>query len=59
MIDVFPIWLSQVAFSPSGLVMKHALDVAVMLDTIAHDERLDMKALIPVCYHLFSNIISL
>ncbi|KAM3587043.1 hypothetical protein VKS41_002089 [Umbelopsis sp. WA50703] len=27
--------------------MKHALDVAVMLDTIAHDERLDMKALIP------------
>ncbi|KAJ2955938.1 hypothetical protein NQZ79_g8145 [Umbelopsis isabellina] len=47
MVDIFPLWLSQVAFNPSGLVMKHALDVAVMLDTIAHDERLDMKALIP------------
>jgi hypothetical protein len=46
--DVFPKWLSQVAFSPSGLVMKHALDVAVMLDTIAHDENLGMKELIPV-----------
>lgn len=28
--------------------MKHALDVAVMLDTIAHDEHLGMKELIPV-----------
>ncbi|CAO3665278.1 unnamed protein product [Umbelopsis ramanniana] len=27
--------------------MKHALDVAVMLDTIAHDEHLGMKELIP------------
>lgn len=48
MADFFPKWLSQIAFSPSGLVMKHALDVAVMLDTIAHDEHLGMKELIPV-----------
>jgi hypothetical protein len=47
LMDVFPKWLSQVAFTPSGLVMKHALDVAVMLDTVAHDERLGMKELIP------------
>lgn len=53
MVDIFPVWLSQVAFSSSGLVMKHALDVAVMLDTIAHDERLDMKALIPVRAYIY------
>jgi hypothetical protein len=48
LVDIFPKWLSQVAFSPSGLVMKHALDVAVMLDTIANDEQLDMKELVQV-----------
>jgi hypothetical protein len=44
--DLFPKWLSQVAFSSNGLIMKHALDVAVMLHTIAHDEHLGMKELI-------------
>jgi len=47
LVDIFPRWLSQVAFTPGGLVMKHALDVAIMLDIVAHNERLNMKELIP------------
>lgn len=52
LVDIFPRWLSQVAFTPGGLVMKHALDVAIMLDIVAHNERLNMKELIPVTYLL-------
>ncbi|KAI8988220.1 hypothetical protein BDF20DRAFT_815696, partial [Mycotypha africana] len=46
--DLFPTWLSKIAFDPHGLIMKHAVDVAVMLDTLAHDPRLDLTHLIPL-----------
>ncbi|KAL0086510.1 hypothetical protein J3Q64DRAFT_1497473 [Phycomyces blakesleeanus] len=46
-VSVFPQWLSNVAFSKDSLIMKHALDVAVMLDTMAYDPRLNLAHLIP------------
>lgn len=46
--SVFPRWLTTTAFDPNGLIMKHAIDVAIMLDTLAHDERLGLEYLIPV-----------
>lgn len=46
--SVFPRWLTTIAFDPNGSVMKHAADVAIMLDTLAHDSRLDLGYLIPV-----------
>ncbi|KAI9025155.1 hypothetical protein CLU79DRAFT_744317 [Phycomyces nitens] len=46
-VSVFPQWLSNVAFSKDSLIMKHALDVAVMLDTMAYDPRLNLGHLIP------------
>lgn len=52
---VFPYWLTSIAFDPNGLVMKHAMDVAIMLDTLGHDDRLGLEYLIPVsvkCYYL-------
>lgn len=47
--SVFPRWLTMIAFDPNGSIMKHAVDVAIMLDTLAHDNRLDLAYLIPVC----------
>ncbi|KAI8884347.1 hypothetical protein K501DRAFT_247853 [Backusella circina FSU 941] len=44
---IFPRWLTNIAFDSNGLVMKHAMDVAIMLDTLAHDPRLNLKYLIP------------
>lgn len=46
--SIFPRWLSAVAFEPKGLIMKHGMDVAIMLDTLAYDSRLNLKYLIPV-----------
>lgn len=46
--SVFPFWLTSIAFDSNGLVMKHAMDVAIMLDTLGHDERLGLEYLIPV-----------
>ncbi|ORY92096.1 hypothetical protein BCR43DRAFT_80196 [Syncephalastrum racemosum] len=40
---VFPLWLKNVAFNQNGIILKHAFDVAVVLDTMAHDARLDLK----------------
>lgn len=48
MTTVFPRWLSTIAFESKGLIMKHAMDVAIMLDALAYDPRLDLKYLIPV-----------
>lgn len=48
LVTVFPRWLATIAFDSNGLVMKHAVDVAIMLDTLAHDERLHLTYLIPV-----------
>ncbi|KAI7891780.1 uncharacterized protein EV154DRAFT_507174 [Mucor mucedo] len=45
--SVFPFWLTSIAFDSNGLVMKHAMDVAIMLDTLGHDERLGLEYLIP------------
>lgn len=45
---MFPRWLTAVAFEPKGLIMKHAMDVAIMIDTLAYDPRLDLKYMIPV-----------
>ncbi|CAO3655497.1 unnamed protein product [Mucor hiemalis] len=45
--SVFPRWLTMIAFDPNGSIMKHAVDVAIMLDTLAHDNRLDLAYLIP------------
>lgn len=45
--SVFPRWLTTIAFDPNGSIMKHAADVAIMLDTLAHDSRLDLGYLIP------------
>ncbi|EPB86854.1 hypothetical protein HMPREF1544_06379 [Mucor circinelloides 1006PhL] len=47
LVSVFPRWLTTIAFDSKGLIMKHALDVAIMLDTLAHDTRLDLTYLIP------------
>jgi hypothetical protein len=47
-VAVFPRWLSTIAFESKGLIMKHAMDVAIMLDALAYDPRLDLKYLIPV-----------
>lgn len=46
--SVFPFWLTTIAFDSNGLVMKHAMDVAIMLDTLGHDDRLSLSYLIPV-----------
>ncbi|KAI7862285.1 hypothetical protein BDF14DRAFT_1876715 [Spinellus fusiger] len=56
--SVFPLWLSSVAFSQDGLVMKHALDVAVMLDTLAYDPRLALTHLIPSAADLLVSLIT-
>ncbi|RCH95702.1 hypothetical protein CU098_009302, partial [Rhizopus stolonifer] len=45
--SIFPRWLKSVAFEQNGLFMKHAMDVAIMLDTLIHDSRLDLKHLVP------------
>ncbi|CEP19966.1 hypothetical protein [Parasitella parasitica] len=45
--SVFPRWLTTIAFDSKGLIMKHAMDVAIMLDTLAHDTRLNLTYLIP------------
>lgn len=46
--SVFPFWLTSIAFDSNGLVMKYAMDVAIMLDTLGHDDRLGLEYLIPV-----------
>lgn len=45
---IFPGWLYGVAFDRSGVVMKHALDIAIILDTMAHNPRLGLEHLMPV-----------
>ncbi|KAI9470965.1 MAG: hypothetical protein EXX96DRAFT_373932 [Benjaminiella poitrasii] len=45
--SLFPRWLSAIAFDSKGLIMKHAMDIAIMLDTLAHDPRLGLKHLVP------------
>ncbi|KAK4514590.1 uncharacterized protein ATC70_002189 [Mucor velutinosus] len=45
--SVFPRWLTTIAFDSKGPIMKHAMDVAIMLDTLAHDTRLNLTYLIP------------
>lgn len=44
---MFGEWLSNVAFVPDGVIMKHALDVAVMVDTVVYDQRLNLQHLVP------------
>ncbi|KAI8145077.1 hypothetical protein BJV82DRAFT_512386 [Fennellomyces sp. T-0311] len=44
----FPSWLYTVAFDKNGLIMKHALDIAITLDAMAYDKRLGLHYLIPV-----------
>ncbi|KAG2235126.1 hypothetical protein INT48_006507 [Thamnidium elegans] len=44
---IFPYWLTTIAFDSNGLIMKHAMDVAIMLDTLGHDDRLGLFYLIP------------
>ncbi|KAI8381292.1 uncharacterized protein BYT42DRAFT_613082 [Radiomyces spectabilis] len=46
-IDVLPNWVSGVALNPQGLIIEHAFDVAIFMDTLAHDTRLNMGFLIP------------
>lgn len=46
--DVFDLWLSKVAFVPDGVVMKHALDIAVVVDTVVYDHRLNLQHILPV-----------
>ena len=46
--DIFPLWLKTIAFEQKGLFMQHAIDVAIMLDTLIHDPRLNLKHLVPV-----------
>ena len=45
---MFSTWLYTVAFDKSGLIMKHALDIAIALDAMAYDRRLGLQYLIPV-----------
>ncbi|ORZ17116.1 hypothetical protein BCR42DRAFT_413953 [Absidia repens] len=45
--NVFGYWLSNVAFVPDGVIMNHALDVAVMVDTVVYDQRLNLQHLVP------------
>lgn len=47
---MFPAWLYGVEFDRSGVVMKHALDIAIILDTMAHNPRLGLEHLMPVSY---------
>ncbi|CDS02907.1 hypothetical protein LRAMOSA00309 [Lichtheimia ramosa] len=44
---MFPAWLYGVEFDRSGVVMKHALDIAIILDTMAHNPRLGLEHLMP------------
>lgn len=44
---MFALWLSKVAFVPDGVVMKHALDIAVIVDTVVYDHRLNLQHLLP------------
>ncbi|KAI9276960.1 hypothetical protein BDA99DRAFT_494530 [Phascolomyces articulosus] len=44
---VFSTWLYTVAFDKNGLIMKHALDIAIALDAMAYDRRLGLHYLIP------------
>lgn len=49
MLDVFASWLYSVAFDSNGLIMKHALDVCMLMDRLGHDPELGLSTLIPVC----------
>lgn len=51
---VFSYWLTTIAFDSNGLIMKHAMDVAIMLDTLGHDDRLELSYLIPVSNPYFT-----
>ncbi|CEG70828.1 hypothetical protein RMATCC62417_06653 [Rhizopus microsporus] len=44
---LFSRWLATVAFDPKGYIMRHAMDVMIMLDTLAYDSRLDLSHLLP------------
>ncbi|KAI8386898.1 hypothetical protein BD560DRAFT_383128 [Blakeslea trispora] len=44
---IFPLWLKTIAFEQNGVFMQHAIDVAIMLDTLIHDPRLNLKHLVP------------
>ncbi|KAI9493067.1 hypothetical protein BDB00DRAFT_407542 [Zychaea mexicana] len=45
--NAFSSWLYTVAFDKNGLIMKHALDIAIALDAMAYDSRLGLHYLIP------------
>ncbi|KAI8357829.1 hypothetical protein EDC96DRAFT_445820, partial [Choanephora cucurbitarum] len=53
--DIFPLWLKTIAFEQKGLFMQHAIDVAIMLDTLIHDPRLNLKHLVPVIKMIHEN----
>ncbi|KAI9306779.1 hypothetical protein BJ944DRAFT_152346, partial [Cunninghamella echinulata] len=46
-VSIFSKWLTEMAFDPDGVIMKHALDVAIILDTVAFDSQLGYQHLIP------------
>ncbi|KAG1450009.1 hypothetical protein G6F56_008474 [Rhizopus delemar] len=43
----FSRWLTGIAFDTKGLIMSHAMDVMIMLDTLVHDTRLELSHLVP------------
>ncbi|ORE01606.1 hypothetical protein BCV72DRAFT_252980 [Rhizopus microsporus var. microsporus] len=45
---LFSRWLATVAFDSKGYIMRHAMDVMIMLDTLAYDSRLDLSHLLPL-----------
>ncbi|KAI8978007.1 hypothetical protein BDB01DRAFT_800369 [Pilobolus umbonatus] len=47
LVSLFPSWLARIAFNPTGVVISHAIDVAIILDTLTHDPRLELKYLLP------------
>lgn len=46
--NLFSRWLANVAFDPQGLIIRHAMDVMIMLDTLVYDNRFDLSHILPV-----------
>ncbi|KAG1048901.1 hypothetical protein G6F43_008738 [Rhizopus delemar] len=45
--NLFSHWLANVAFDPQGLIIRHAMDVMIMLDTLVYDNRFDLSHILP------------
>ncbi|KAI9322182.1 hypothetical protein BX666DRAFT_585259 [Dichotomocladium elegans] len=45
--EIFPSWLYKVVFDRGGMFMKHAIDVSIILDAMAHNPRLELHYLMP------------